>query len=652
MIQELQPPNLTPQALSTYSQIFREFIEKGRSLTYENLFGQDFVTHPSSPKEFFTSEQLIGPSAKNLYPKWLDELCIVCNPKNEITEWIITGPIGGGKTTVAAHAIAYKLYYLSCLVNPQEYYGLMPGHNIVIGLYNIFKYKVRSTSYHILEEIVTRSPYFQKIFKRNPKHTTTLEFPNNIGVMTGSNDLQILGENLFMLLLDEANFMKRGNDPEESQAYKVYAAAIRRMESRFLGPRRLRPWLLILVSSKKHESDFTAKRIQESSGKKNVHVSDYPLWELKPPGTFSGKTFVVQIGDTLRPSRILKEKEELFPGLKNINIPIEFYEAFEANVDGGLNDIAGIASSSSQPLISHKETIGMCIDRTRKHPFWQIQIPSNFMEPDPLEDYLDITSLTRIANSRRVPKVNPHVARFIHVDIGLTGDALGICMGHPTGIKTVTRLSSDGMPYKSEDTIVYIDFMLRIIPNGEIDLAQVRILILFLRDSLGFPIQCVTYDGFQSRESIQLLKKCNIETELLSVDRGVEPYSILQRTILENRISFYDYPPFLKELTNLILDKEKGKVDHPKCNPDGSKGSKDVCDAVASVVYQCLKCSNDFAVLNPRDFLEQENKEDKAMPVPVVTASHSSRTQHEDISWVIGDSSPELQRAVKRTIFK
>lgn len=605
----------------------------------------DFHQTPVSPRDFFTSEYYLGPSAKNLYPKWVDELSHVCDPKNGITEWIVSGPIGGGKTTAAVHAIAYKLYYLSCLINPQNYYSLMHGHNIVIGLYNIFKYKVKSTAYHSLEAIVTSSPYFQKMFQRNPKHTTALEFPNNIGVMTGSNDLQLIGENLFILLLDEANFMKHGDDPEESQAYKIYAAALRRMESRFIGPNQKRPWFLIIVSSTKHESDFTSRRMREHGA--HMHVSDYPIWELKPKGTFCGEFFTVQIGDSLRPSKVLKTGEEPMTGLRTVSVPIEYHEAFMANVDGALNDIAGIATASSQPLITHKEAIELCLDHDRAHPFWQKQIYSNFLEPDPLEDYLDTSKLTRIMNSRRVPLVNPHVARFIHVDIGLTGDALGIAMGHPCGSKQVSRLSSDGMPYHSYDTTTYIDFMLRIVPDGEIDLAQVRMLILFLRDSLGFPIQCVSYDGFQSRESIQLLLKAGIETTLLSVDRGIEPYSILQRAILENRIGFYHYEPFIAELINLILDKAKGKVDHPKCNPDGSKGSKDVCDAVAAVTFQCVR-SSDSATLDPTNFTNDPAADKPLLTMPV--ALQVPKTEITDISWLFGDMPSDERRAACRTI--
>jgi hypothetical protein len=557
-----------------------------------------FCRPPVSPREFFSSEYYVGPCTSKIYPKWQEELSLVCNQQKGITEWLITGSIGGGKTTAAVLAISYKVYYLSCLENPQNFYDLMPGHKIIIGLYNIFKYKVEAQSYHMLEEIVKNSPYFKKNFPRNPKHTTVLEFPNNISVLTGSSDLQIIGENLYILLLDEANFMRGGSDPAESQAYKIYSSALTRMASRFIGKHHLRPWLLMIVSSKKHESDFTSQRITDAAHSQHTHVSNYPIWEMKPPDTYSDKKFRVQIGDALRPSKILRENEEPADGMQMISVPEDLREPFETNIEEAITSLAGIATSSVHPLISHKEAIVSCIDQDRKHPFWQVQIKSNFMEEDPLEGYLDLSMLTRIQGSRRVPLVNPHVQRFIHVDIGLTGDALGICMGHPAGSKPVTRMSGDGMPYQCHDTIVYIDLMLRVVPDGEINLAQTRMFIIYLRDSLGFQLQCVTYDGFQSRESIQLLKKSDIEAELLSVDRGVEPYSILQRAVLERRVSFYEYPPFIKELTNLILDKEKGKVDHPKINPDGSKGSKDVCDAISAIIYQSIKSADHQVVMD------------------------------------------------------
>jgi len=82
-----------------------------------------------------------------------------------------------------------------------------------------------------------------------------------------------------------------------------------------------------------------------------------------------------------------------------------------------------------------------------------------------------------------------------------------------------------------------------------------------------------------SAEGIQRFKKQGIPAEVVSVDRTTEPYDMLKSAIYEDRIEYYNYPPFLKETKALEIDRVKGKVDHPL------SGSKDCSDAVAGIVY-------------------------------------------------------------------
>lgn len=635
LLQDLEDEKYTLDEKQAIGKILSDLIHEGNSLTYDSLIKQDFRREPVSPKEFFSSSYYYGPSYNLIYPAWKRELEFVCDPINEVTEWIITGPIGGGKTTTAARALFYKLYYISCLNNPQDYYGLEPGHFIMFALYNIFKYKVQSTSYHVLRQFVTSSPYFQENFRLDGRKKLNMLFPNNIACMLGSTSIHMMGENVFALILDEANFMKGGSDPEASQAYDVYSSALTRVESRFIGPRQIRPWLLIIVSSKKHQSDFTNQRIDYLRKKGyGGRVSDFPIWELKAEGTFTKGSFKVLVGDTIRPSKIL-EKSDLVPeGMEAIDVPMEYYEAFQINCERALQDIGGIATKATRPFITRPESIYECIDKTRKHPFWVTSIKSDFLEHDPLEDYVDVNKLTKIQGSRRVPLVNPHIPREIHIDIGLTGDALGFCIGHPFGVKKVPRVSLDGVLYNAAETIVYIDFMLQIQPQGEIDLQAIRLFITFIHEILGYPISQISYDGFQSRESIQLLRKAGYDAEVLSVDRGIEPYSILQRTILESRLHFYEYAPVIKELANLIDDKERGKVDHPKHNPDGTKGSKDVSDALAAVVYRSIR--ND---VQSQDVISQ-------MP----ELKQATKKDFHDLGWVYGDASKRVKNSLDKIL--
>jgi len=633
------------------SLILQEMRGSGTSRTLQEIANVDYARIPVGPREFFTSDYFMGTEArKRLYPTWLEELSYVCDPKNGITEWIITGPIGGGKTAAASMAVYYKAYVLSCLQNPQDYYGLMPGHRIVFGLFTIFKYKVRTTSFHYLNALIEGSPYFREHFPKNPKLTAAIEFPSNVGVVAGSKEAHQLSENIYVFVIDEANFMlTKDSAEEEGQAYELYSSGLLRMKSRFLGPRGIMPWLMVVVSSKKRESDFTARRIKQAKGNPRTHVSNFPIWKLKPAGTFpSGKFFSVQVGDCFKKSKVLGDGEKAEEGTREISVPVEYREEFEMNLEKSLADIAGEVLTGENPLITRPERIMDCLDNSRAHPCKVDVVESDFRDVVDPGDIILPQFIVRVRQSRREPRVNPGIARYMHVDIGLTGDSAGVAIGHPAGIVQVPTLLQSGEKGFREEALVYIDFMLRVVPSEEIDISFLRDLAVYFRDRLGYVFAAVTYDGFQSRGSLQELRRLNFDVDLLSVDTNQDIYARLQRAVLERRVSYYFYEPFFEELRALEVVRRKMtsgavrvRVDHPRKNKDGTPGRKDVCDAVAAVVYQC-SCGIVSAHEPPGG-------------VEIRTAESWSgygkvKEDLEDFSWVIPDSSPESKAYIKNVI--
>ena len=153
-------------------------------------------------------------------------------------------------------------------------------------------------------------------------------------------------------------------------------------------------------------------------------------------------------------------------------------------------------------------------------------------------------------------------------------------MGH---VREVVEIEGELKPYIIIDLLVRV----RAPSGGEIMLADIRRLIYGLKDDLGFKLEKVTMDGFESTDTKQQLRRKRIHSDILSVDRDLLPYYDLREAIYENRIEF---PPYMvrynpgdthltevavKELQELI--DEGKKIDHP---PDGSK---DVADAIAGV---------------------------------------------------------------------
>jgi hypothetical protein len=109
---------------------------------------------------------------------------------------------------------------------------------------------------------------------------------------------------------------------------------------------------------------------------------------------------------------------------------------------------------------------------------------------------------------------------FLHVDLSLKRDATGIAMSHHEG------------------NMVIVDFMLRIKPpvGGEIQFSDIRDMILELRER-DFYLVKVTYDGWQSVDSLQILRINYINCETLSVDKDTCAYDTLKERISEGTLN-------------------------------------------------------------------------------------------------------------------
>jgi hypothetical protein len=140
----------------------------------------------------------------------------------------------------------------------------------------------------------------------------------------------------------------------------------------------------------------------------------------------------------------------------------------------------------------------------------------------------------------------------------------------------------------NDEGVIYLDLMMQIKapPNGEIIFSKIRDMIFDLKKR-HFDIRGVTFDGWQSQDSIQILKDHGMDAEVLSVDRNSEAYDTLKDRFYYKKIKMYYFEPFIREVKRLEFVDGK-KIDHPP------HGSKDVSDAVAGVVFMCVSSPDNF----------------------------------------------------------
>jgi hypothetical protein len=527
---------------------------------------------PVDIETFLTNDYYLGLEGQ-VYPKIMEHM-IELN-SGDYVECVLTGAIGTAKTTIAVWTTAYQLYLLSLLDSPQRTYGLDHSSEIEFIFQSISRELAKSVDYARFRDLIQRSPYFTDKFTFDRDIESELRFPNRIIVKPVSgSDTAAIGQNVIGGVIDEMNFMAVTDNSKVSadggtydQAIAVYNSISRRRKSRFMEKGKL-PGMLCLVSSKKYPGQFTDTKIEEAErelredGKTTTYVYDKRTWDILPPETFIGKWFKVFIGDITRKPYILDEGKSyahLEPHLV-VDVPIEYKSEFTIDMMNALRDIAGVSTLASIPFISNLDKLNEAFDPEQESVFTTDECDFEFRQVGIRKDYL-------FAAKRQFP-------RFAHVDLGLTSDAAGIVIGHVDKFVQIEKdETSLSMPH------VTIDGVLRVCPppNGEINFEKIRKLFYMLQDR-GFPIRWITFDSYQSVDSIQMLRSRGFFTGNQSMDIKTLPYDITKTCILEGRLTCAPNERMQMELARLERTLN-GKIDHPP------NYTKDVADALAGVVY-------------------------------------------------------------------
>jgi len=542
------------------------------------LLGGGFALEhqPVGVRQFLESRHFMG-VGEVLYPSVLEALEELNSGR--YAEAVLTGGIGVAKSTIALYTQAYQLYLLSCYRNPHELFGLDPSSEILIVFQTISRSLAASVEFERFRSMVQSSRYFTEHFPPDPRHKSELKFPKRIivkavtGLETGA-----MGQNVIGGIIDEVNFMSVVDRSRRSadggtydQAEALYNSIARRRKSRFFRGGHL-PGILCLVSSKRYPGEFTDRKMDEAArqrrdqGDSSIYVYDKAIWEVKPAGTFSEDRFRVFIGDSARRPRVMADRETVASDDAHLikQIPVDFRPEFERDILNALRDIAGVSTRAIAPFLLNTEAVAQC---------FVVQAPvmsrgTVDFETERLALYPDRFQ-------------QPEEPRFAHVDIGLTGDCAGIAVGFVPRFVDMNRDVSnvERLPF------VHIEFVLEVVPprGGEIQISRLRDVLYRLRD-IGVNLRWVSFDGYQSRDSLQILRQSGFITGLQSVDRDTRAYELLKAGLYDGRVALPEHEKLRRELLCLEFDAEKGKVDHPPA------GSKDLADAVAGVVAGlCLR---------------------------------------------------------------
>lgn len=442
--------------------------------------------------------------------------------------------IGAGKSFLVSVALAYLVYRTLCLRDPAKYYGLAPGTQIAFVNFSVTSSQAQSVVFQEIASRVDLSPAFDRLgFRRDQIIRSCLRWPeSNISVFPGtSQSRSALGYNVLGAAIDEASWFQRQTlrrqqadvveDDFQDSVGSLAGILRERMASRGGNERWRRDSLLLAISSPRSRDDWLYTVKAEAVSTPQTVFAELPTWEGFPSLSLTGETF---------DDPVCKK------------VPIEYKSFFDRDPMRARRNLGAVAPDVFSGFFSRPEIVRGMFEEKRENIF----TPGTIDTPGGLrEDY--------------VPCCSGH--RFVHIDLGVTRDSCGLVAAHNEG-----------------DHLI-VDGTLRLEPcqfQGEIDLAYPRDVVMALAEKV--PVS-VSYDGFQSLDSRQLLRRHGIDSTLLSVDRTTGPYDVLKGLLAEGKVHAPVDDHLAWELENLEYDATRGKVDHQPGK------SKDVADALAGAIY-------------------------------------------------------------------
>ncbi len=534
-------------------------------------------------------EQILLPPT---YVQMVEEFGEYWNPVRFCNEYAIEWGKGSGKDFCCQVCFARLSNILLCLKNPQEYFDLDPDTYIHMLNVAASAPQAHSVFFKPLRATITRSKWFKDKFEGEEPgpQATEIRFKKQIELISGHSQASTLeGKNLVAGIADEISEFPTEEEVQVSRSGRVpakTAKAILEMLKTSGSTRFPETYRLAQISFPRYKGDAIEQAVakgrldNEKQGQKSRSWVSGPMatWYVNPrydkyekieiPGaTQLVPNLPVFIDDYENDPAAARAKYECKPELAE--------SRFFAND-------AMIFQSFADPIVSPIEFVY----------YWGYDekgIPSEVSGVGPDSTVMGWQVKFIFQDDFR-PMMGAIYA--MHGDLAIKGDRAGVAMAHVRNVeKRDWRVP--GGAFLEQRPIVKIDYVGAFeadatarLPNGELAPREVQIrwyrkLIWQLR-TRGFQINYVSFDNFQSTDSMQILESWGIETCKASTDIRPDLYNNLRDVMYDGRLEGYQHELLIDEIRRLSKLRN-GMIDHPPA------GSKDLADAVAGAVDGAVK---------------------------------------------------------------
>ena len=453
--------------------------------------------------------------------------------------------------------------------NPKQYLKLGESTRLTDATISFTKGSAYDLVIKGLDSLLQTSPKCQKLhYERdmtNPEYTESgkILFCNtskgNSILRVGdifydciSEPIQLVGRNLISVSATELSFLKEVM-PEE-KVMKLVDEMFSRVHNRF-GYNN--PNVSLIVDSSPNSMEGLADQwIEKHKNDKDKLFINDKKWELP---TFSwmfpiyekdkkNNVFPIFKGTSTQPTKIITKEE-----VKNFNeediiwTPNDLYELAKDNVTKIMRDFGATPTAGSDTkLFTNHQLIDQCFVPNLKN-FYMFEYASYLLAPETLL-WDKIRPLfyvyTGQKNSFRLKRY-PSAERFVHIDMAEKKDMAGISMVH---------LETDKIGRK-----MYVaDFTLPIMSkkDDKINLDSFKYLVYCMKVYGNTNIKKVTYDGFESKSSIQFLERNGFECERLSLDNTPDYYLSFASWVMQGRVKIGKNLVMKNNMKSLITTNE------------------------------------------------------------------------------------------------
>ena len=508
-------------------------------------------------KEFVTSPNYCN--NHDLYDYWLKQ---GTDMPNNISEIILDGSIGGGKTTFSNYYFAYRVYRLFAQGSPQAQLHLAQNTEIYCLYFSVSLDMAKKSGFLQLYNIFNECVWFNENYPIDKGLKSSISFPNKFHIDYASSESHQIGLSVWGFILDEANFRSGGVGAGMAEEYQevtlLYNQLMDRLVSRFSNPDGSVNALAILISSASYQSSFVEKRKAVVKGDKWTKCITSVSYEVKPE-RYSEEKFEVFIGSGSAEPCIIESDEQrtrifdaigvLGTGEENTfirHVPVNLLKNFKDNIALALQNHCGVPTMVAGSFMSNLKYLYESYTEDIPMIFTTDKIEASTDDDTQIIEYL-------IPKNIEFPE-RPH---SMYLDMSMSGDR-----GCLTCVRYDGRVNN-----LDQHTRV---FCIKIVPPHYPASTKISKIQQFVFDISQF-INLVAFasDQYQSEQVRQeVMSELGLENIRISLDSTDRPFLHWQRGLVEGRLKQTKDDLLEQEVQEAVHDYKRHRVVKNKNSTD------------------------------------------------------------------------------------